>query len=261
MEFNASDTNPEAENANKPRFSWTKIVVGVGFGLFVLFGYLIMRATGMTEVLVDGEQLRAAVEKLGLWGPVAIIGSMTVAILISPIPSAPIAVAAGAAYGHFWGTAYVVAGSVAGAVAAFGLARLVGHEILRRWFGHRVEAGWLGSQTLLMGAVFVSRLLPFISFDVVSYMAGLSVLTFWRFAVATLFGIVPASFLLAHFGSELAVGDLNAALFTALIVGAITLLPFLIKVIARHRMTGRVRRIPEGPKSSSERSSSSSESG
>ncbi len=48
---------------------------------------------------------------------------MILAILVSPIPSAPIAVAAGAAYGHTWGRLYVLLGAECGALAAFGLAR------------------------------------------------------------------------------------------------------------------------------------------
>ncbi len=242
-----------ADKVTRYRLSWTKLLLGIGFSLLVLLGYWLLRETGLILILLDGERLRAALGELGLWGPVVIIVSMTVAILISPIPSAPIAVAAGAAYGHLWGTVYVVVGSVAGAIAAFGLARLLGHEILRRWLGDRIEAGWLGSQALLMGAVFVSRMLPFISFDIVSYMAGLSVLTFWRFAIATLLGIIPASFILAHFGSELAAGDLRDALYTALVVGAFTLLPFLIKVIAKHRTTGGKRGKPQDQASESDR--------
>ena len=49
--------------------------------------------------------------------------------------------------------------------------------------------------------------LPFIFFDVVSYAAGLTALSFWRFAIATLASIMPASFLLAHFGNEMATGE------------------------------------------------------
>jgi len=39
------------------------------------------------------------------------------------------------------------------------------------------------------------------------YAAGLTPPSAWRFAVATLAGIVPAGFLLAHFGDELASAD------------------------------------------------------
>jgi uncharacterized membrane protein YdjX (TVP38/TMEM64 family) len=73
----------------------------------------------------------------------------------------------------------------------------------------------------------VSRLLPFISFDVVSYAAGLTALTFWRFALATLAGILPASFLLAHFGGEMAAGELDRMLYAVLALGLLTAAPLV----------------------------------
>tara|TARA_Y100001933_G_scaffold25015_2_gene21130 strand:+ start:21079 stop:21312 length:234 start_codon:yes stop_codon:yes gene_type:complete len=55
--------------------------------------------------------------------------------------------------------------------------------------------------------------------------------------VATFLGIVPASFLLAHSGDELASGDLWHAGVTVLVLGFITLLPIGWKVIpARYRL-------------------------
>jgi len=158
---------------------------------------------GLPSELPDGASLRQWFDELGTWGPLAVIGSMVVAILVSPLPSAPIALSAGAIYGHFWGALYVLAGSEIGAIAAFAIARFLGHDALHKWFGDQLNRGLAGSQNFLMGTVFASRLLPFISFDIVSYAAGLTSLSFWRFAVATLAGIIPASFLLAHFGSEL----------------------------------------------------------
>ncbi|MBL4756943.1 MAG: TVP38/TMEM64 family protein, partial [Rhizobiales bacterium] len=86
------------------------------------------------------------------------------------------------------------------------------------------------SQNFLMGAVFVSRLLPFISFDIVSYAAGLSALSFFRFAVATFAGIVPASFLLAHFGSEMVADETDGILIAIILLGVLTALPFLVKL-------------------------------
>ena len=161
--------------------------------------YLVLWRAGFTEILLDGAALRSLIDRLGAWGPLTVIALLALAILVSPIPSAPIAVAAGAAYGHLWGTVYVLLGAEFGAIAAFSVARLLGYEVIQKWFGNRLRTGLLGSQNVLMGLVFVSRLLPFISFDIVSYAAGLTVLSFWRFAVATLAGIVPMSFLLAHF--------------------------------------------------------------
>jgi uncharacterized membrane protein YdjX (TVP38/TMEM64 family) len=177
--------------------------------------------------LLDRETLEALVARAGLWGPVLIVGLMAIAVVASPIPSAPIARAAGAAYGHLWGTVQVVLGAELGALIAFSLARTLGHDVLRRLFGVRMDAGLLGSQTALTATVFASRLMPFVSFDMISYAAGLSRLHVWRFALATFAGIVPASFLLAHFGGEAVSGDLGRTTWAVLGLGLVAGLPLL----------------------------------
>lgn len=208
-----------------------RVAAGLVLALALVAAYWLLDESGLIAMLLDPAALQRYVAKLGLWGPLAVIGLMVLAILVSPIPSAPIALAAGALYGHIWGTLYVVLGSEIGALAAFGIARLAGHEVLRHWLGERISLGWLGSQNALMGLVFASRLLPFVSFDVVSYAAGLTVLSWWRFAAATLAGIVPASFLLAHFGAEIATGSAEQALLAALALGVLVAIPLLVKLI------------------------------
>lgn len=208
--------------------------------LAMLGVYWLLHETGALAIILDGHALREFIMGLGVLGPLAIIALMVVAILVSPIPSAPIALAAGALYGHTWGTAYIALGSEIGALAAFGLARVAGRDALQRWLGDRLPNARLGSQNALMAIVFVSRLLPFISFDVVSYAAGLTTLTWWRFALATLAGILPASFLLAHFGEEMATGELDRILYAVLALGLLTLVPLAVH-LARER-----RRDPDG---------------
>ena len=201
-----------------------KLLVGLSILMALVAAYWVLRESGALSIILDGAALRDWISQLGLLGPAAIIGLMAFAILVSPIPSAPIAIAAGAAYGHTWGTLYVLLGAEAGALAAFATGRL------------------LGSQNTLMGVVFASRLLPFISFDLVSYAAGLTVISFWRFAVATLAGIVPASFLLAHFGTEMASGETAQIMTAALVLGAATLIPVAMALLRRH-----LRRRRKGP--------------
>ena len=191
--------------------------------------------TGGFEPIADPARLRRWIGGLGMAGPAAIMVLLALAIVVNPIPSAPIALAAGAAYGHVWGTVYVLVGAEAGALIAFAIARLVGYEALRRRFGVRLSLGLLGSQTMLMAIVFATRLLPFVSFDIVSYAAGLTPLTWWRFAVATLLGILPASFALAHFGDEMATGDAQGIALAALALGLLTALPVVVGYLRDRR--------------------------
>ena len=210
-----------------------KIVAGIVVAVTIVsFGWWGSKV-GLPLELPDSASLRQWFDGLGVWGPVAVIGSMVVAILVSPIPSAPIALSAGAIYGHFWGALYVLAGSEIGAIAAFGIARFLGHDLLHSWFGNRLNRGLAGSQNFLMGTVFASRLLPFISFDIVSYAAGLTSISFWRFAIATLAGIIPASFLLAHFGGELVADETDRILLAVILLGVLVAAPFAIKLIAK----------------------------
>jgi len=218
----------------------SRIAAGLALALALGAAYWLLRDSELIATVLDAGALKLQVAKLGPWGPVAVIGLMAFAILVSPIPSAPIALAAGALYGHAWGTLYVLLGAEIGALAAFGIARLVGYEVLRRWLGERLSLGWLGSQNALMGLVFVSRLLPFVSFDVISYAAGLTVLSLWRFALATLAGILPASFLLAHFGAGMVAGEAEQAMIAALGLGVLVALPLAARFM-RERLRRRTK--------------------
>lgn len=212
-----------------------RIVVGIVIVILLAATYAFLSETGALAAILDGAALQDRIVRLGSFGPLAVIGLMAGAIVLSPIPSAPIALAAGAAFGHTWGTIYVLIGAEIGALIAFIIARLLGYEVLQRWFGDRLPLGLLGSQNTLMGIVFVTRLVPFLSFDLVSYAAGLTPLAAWRFAVATLAGIAPASFLLAHFGSEMASTDARRIAISVLALGGLTLIPVAVRLMLAHR--------------------------
>jgi uncharacterized membrane protein YdjX (TVP38/TMEM64 family) len=213
----------------------TRILLATALLLMLLAAYWLLHETGALAVILDGHALRRHIMELGMAGPLAVIGLMMLAILVSPIPSAPIALAAGALYGHTWGTLYILLGAELGALAAYGLARMLGRDALQRWLGSRLPEARIGSQGSLMAIVFVSRLLPFISFDVVSYAAGFTTLSAWRFALATLAGILPTSFLLAHFGGEMANGELDRILYAVLALGVLTAVPLAVVYLRERR--------------------------
>lgn len=241
------NTGRQIENTGKA--DGTVPITGNRIHRHILFGslliiafslvYLVLHRTGTLSLFRDIEKLRAAIESSGALGPLLIIGFFIIAVVINPLPSAPIALAAGFAYGHIWGTVYVIIGSVTGAFIAFLIARLAGRDLLNRWFGEKLKVGLLGSQMGLMGMIVVFRLLPFISFDIVSYAAGVTKITWWRFLLATTVGIIPVSFLLAHFGSEMGSGNQARIGLTVLLLGFVTVIPIAVKVILNKKQKGR----------------------
>jgi uncharacterized membrane protein YdjX (TVP38/TMEM64 family) len=72
-----------------------------------------------------------------------------------------------------------------------------------------------------MWMIMLSRLMPFISFDIISYAAGITALSYGRFLFATAIGILPASFLLAHFGAKSIEQSMtfNLIIVAALLIG------------------------------------------
>ena len=215
------------------RIQLSKRVVGAALGLALAIGGLAAAGSGwLTADIMTQADLERWVDAVGAAGPLLIIGLMTVAVVISPLPSAPIALASGAAFGHGWGTLYVLLGAEIGALIAFSIARVLGRELVTRWLGSRLSP-LVGSQTTLMLIVFFSRLLPFVSFDLVSYAAGLTSLAWWRFALATAAGIVPASFLLAHLGGEMANAGSGWILTAVGTLGLLTVVPMLARGLLR----------------------------
>ncbi|MFQ5755485.1 MAG: TVP38/TMEM64 family protein [Acidiferrobacterales bacterium] len=238
MTVQAPLTTSTTGNTQRSGIPWARIGMGVAIIGALTALYALLSWSGALDTLTNGPLLRERIEQLGWIGPLAVIVLMTGAIVLSPIPSAPIALAAGAAYGHTWGTIYVLIGAEAGALVAFTIARVLGCDVMQKFCRQRSSLRLLGSQNALMAIVFFTRLLPFISFDVVSYAAGLTPLNLWRFAAATLAGIVPASFVLAHFGAEMVAADTDRIAISVLALGAITLIPIAIKVVRDRRRKG-----------------------
>ena len=196
-------------------------------------GYLIAEKTGITDLILNMDRMISYMRSLGAAGPLVVIGLMILAIVFNPLPSAPIALASGAVYGHLWGTVYIVLGAETGALIAFMITRLTGYHWLQHFTTKKWSLGWVGSQNALTAMVFLSRLIPFLSFDLISYGAGLTNIAFWRFALATFLGLLPASFLLAHFGGEMVEANIQQLSTIILLLGLFIGVPLIYRFFSR----------------------------
>jgi uncharacterized membrane protein YdjX (TVP38/TMEM64 family) len=125
----------------------------------------------------------------GPWGVAVSIGLMVVHSFI-PFPGEFIAIANGMVYGVLWGTVITWVG-----------ARAFVHRMLK---GRKaiVMEDW--AERYGGGAVFISRFIPVISFNLINYAAGLTKVSWWTFAWATGLGILPITTLMVVLGSRMA---------------------------------------------------------
>ena len=150
---------------------------------------------------IDPVRVEAWAGEAGAAAPLVFMLTMAAAIVISPIPSLPLDILAGTLFGPVLGTLYAAVGATLGAVASFLIARLLGREVLSRFLSGHINFCRDCSDKLLTRIVLVSRLIPFVSFDIVSYGAGLTALSLWKFAFATFAGMLPLTFLYVSAGS------------------------------------------------------------
>lgn len=171
----------------------------------------------------------ALLGRTGSAGPAVVIGLQLLQAVISPLPSWPITVAAGALYGPFWATIYALVGGTAGAAINWALARRWG----RPWAERRLPAAWVARVDQLGALHFLvlcllGRLIPIASFDMVAYLAGLSRLRLGSFLAIATVGQAPALFTYALFGADLARAQ-SASLLSSLILLLFVALSFLAK--------------------------------
>jgi uncharacterized membrane protein YdjX (TVP38/TMEM64 family) len=174
-------------------------------------------------------RIREFLEGAGLYAPVVYMLLMALAVVISPIPSLPLDIAAGAFFGPIFGTFYSVLGALAGAVMSFLLARFLGRELVERFLGGHINFCTMCSDRLLTKIVFLSRLIPVVSFDVVSYGAGLTKMSLGRFALSTFLGMIPLTFLYNYSGSVLVFGKGLAVGLGMVMVGLFFIIPWWIE--------------------------------
>jgi uncharacterized membrane protein YdjX (TVP38/TMEM64 family) len=222
--------------------------------LLLIFGaYAIFQVIDI-ETALNPDRIVSQLNALGSMGPVVFIGFMVLAVVVSPIPSLPLDIAAGIAFGPFWGMVYAVIGAEIGAIVSFLIGRALGREVLGRILKTNINFCEKCSDHHLMGFVFIARLLPIFSFDIVSYGAGLTKMSLKVFALATLVGMIPPTFALTYLGGSVPTLQWPIIVFGLLMAGLFLWLP---KLILKNRSTWWVRLIQGEPPAFTETSSSS----
>lgn len=136
------------------------------------------------------------------YGPLGLLVVMIIQTIIAPIPSEALLMFAGIiGIDLFNIVIFGGSGLIIGSIFAFYIARYGGKPILTKMIGEK----WLGRVDRWVErkgtkAILFTRLIPFIPFDLISYMAGITKLEFKNYLLATILGAFPRALLLAMIG-------------------------------------------------------------
>ena len=180
---------------------------------------------------LDVDQLRAYILGFGFWAPLVSTLLMVFQAVLAPLPAFMITLTNAALFGWWQGALLSWSGAMLGAVLCFYLARWLGRDVVikltNRFALEQVDTFFArhGQNTVL-----IARLLPFISFDLVSYAAGLTAMKPRNFLLATGIGQLPATLVYSYVGGMLTGG--SRLLMSALLcLFALAVLIFILKSI------------------------------
>jgi uncharacterized membrane protein YdjX (TVP38/TMEM64 family) len=190
------------------------------------------------------DRIQGVLREAGSLAPLLYMTVMALAIVIPFIPTLPLDIAAGAFFGPFLGTLYSAMGATAGAAVAFLLARYLGREFIERFLSGHVNFCTQCSDRLLTKVVAISRLLPFISFKVVSYGAGLTMMSLRSFTLATFLGMLPVTLAYSYFGAAIWAANRGIAFLLGLLL--VFLLFWFPRLVERYDLFSLRRVLPHG---------------
>ncbi|MDK0750986.1 TVP38/TMEM64 family protein [Clostridium perfringens] len=153
------------------------------------------------------DMIKEYILSFGIWAPIISFLLMVLQSVIAPIPAFLITLSNAAIFGWVKGAILSWSSAMAGAALCFYIARGLGRDAVEKLtskFALKDIDGFFekyGKHTIL-----IARLLPFISFDLVSYAAGLTSMNFWSFFIATGIGQLPATIVYSYVGGMLTGG-------------------------------------------------------
>jgi uncharacterized membrane protein YdjX (TVP38/TMEM64 family) len=149
----------------------------------------------------DRQRIEEWISKFSWWGPLVLLTLFLVQMFAFVIPSWALIVVSVRAYGPWWGSALAITGIALAATVAYVIGALLSEVTLRKLLGEHSEKkmkAYLRRYGFWLVTIF--RLAPFLSNDIISYVAGLTSMTYNRFIAATLLGISPLVVLIAFLG-------------------------------------------------------------
>ena len=173
------------------------------------------------------DYLKTTLGSFGIAAPFIFIIIMAISIVVSPIPSLPLAAASGILWGPWLGTLYSAIGAEIGALTSFIIARNLGKAAVEKMLKKEFAEAKITQKGLFI-LVFAARLFPFFQFDVVSYGAGLTSMKLRNFGIATFLGMLPMTFVFASLGESFFAGKLITVIATLGIIIAMFAVPFFV---------------------------------
>lgn len=230
----------EMAKAENNKHMWRMIVV-VLLILSLLAYFLMPSVRSVINEMIkmfstgDFEVVKEFVASYGVYAVLISFGLMIFQSVAAPLPAFLITFANANLFGWWQGAILSWTSAMIGAVVCFYIARILGRDVVEKLTtkaGLKQIDDFFDQHGYL--SVLIARLLPFISFDIVSYAAGLTSMSFLSFLIATGIGQLPATIIYSYVGGMLT-GGAKMATTALLLLFALSALVVLIRQVYMER--------------------------
>jgi uncharacterized membrane protein YdjX (TVP38/TMEM64 family) len=216
----------------RSRLVWLVIVLAGLAGLTIAWRWTPLSAW------LEIDQVVARLQRLGSsYGPVAAICSFAIAVSAA-VPLTFLTLVTVVVFGSGPGFFYSVLCALLGASVSYSLGRVLGHEVVQRLAGERVNrlSRRLANRGVL--AVVFVRIIPIAPFAIVNMIGGASHLSLRDMLTGTVIGMLPSTLAIAFFADQLISAIRHPSCLTyALVALTVTLIAFGAWVL--HRILAR----------------------
>ncbi len=105
----------------------------------LLVAVVVADRTWNLGAFLDPDYVGEFLNRAGPFAPFALMGAMALAVVVSPLPSLPLDIAAGIRFGPVLGTLYAALGALVGSMISFGIARLLGRQLVEKIVGGHIS--------------------------------------------------------------------------------------------------------------------------
>ncbi|MGJ9385382.1 TVP38/TMEM64 family protein [Salipaludibacillus sp. CF4.18] len=153
----------------------------------------------------DIETVKNYLLTFGVWAPVISALLMVLSVLIAPLPAFIPTFANGLLFGAFWGGILSWSSALIDATLCFYIARTLGRPVVKKLV-NRKALEWSDRFFVRYGygmyAIIISRVVPIMSYGIISYAAGFTKMKFKVYIIGTAIGQSPATMLYSYLGEH-----------------------------------------------------------
>lgn len=182
------------------KYLFIKLIIGL---LIVIGIWWLVKCQCLNLKSLTPNSIRDYIQSFGKFAVIVyIIAYILNTISVFP-PIAPLSLAAGLAFGSFWGAIYLMLAALIGTSITFLMSRFFGRGLVEKILKGKLKN--LDEKLAKNGftTILFFRVIPLLPYEVLNYASGLSKIRFKDYFFATFLGLIPGVVIAVFFGGSL----------------------------------------------------------